>query len=147
VVVSFSISHNNDSAFQQAISYNTGFNTSTELLSRKSDDYDTLSACSSQINYIELNGSAGDIYYALKDKGFTLNHDFTGPGYDYTPKRDELCKAYDELRSKLPNESIILQTFMRDKDGNERPVDLQERYGANSNNRNFKIHYGFFVKE
>lgn len=148
-MVSFSINQNNEMSFQQAISYDTGFNTVTELISRKANDYDTLSACGSSINYIELNNSAGDMYYSLKDQGFTLAHKFDGSGIDYIPTRDKLCGAYNELRNKLPDESIVLQTFMIDKDGTERPVDLEERYGlrgAEGNSKYFKIYYGFFTK-
>lgn len=149
-VASYGISLNVERSFQNAVSNNGSYLAHSSPVHREPNDYDKLSACGTQINYIELGETSGSMYYALIDQGFNLTHEFEGPGIDYLPPRDELCQVYDELRTRLPNEAIVLQTFTIDKDGSKRPVDLDERYGVGgntSNNKYFKIRYGFFVKE
>jgi hypothetical protein len=149
-VVSYSISLNIEASFQNAVNTNGGYLGHSGPVHREPNDYDKLSACGTQINYIELGETSGSMYYGLRDRGFNLKHEFEGPGIDYLPPRDELCRVYDELRTSLRNEAIILQTFTIDKDGSKRPVDLDERYGIGgytTNNKYFKIRYGFFVKE
>ena len=117
-------------------------------VSREPNDYDKLSACGTQINYIEVGETSGSVYYALKDQGFTLAKELETASIDQEPSKTQICSEDDALRTTFADESIVLQTFIIDEKGLERPVDFDEVYGRSEKDLSpYKIRYGFFVKK
>lgn len=147
-VTSFGISQNEQAVFEQTARLNGLQSFVSPPLDRDADDFDTLSVCNVQIQFIELSSTAGDMYYALKDKGFELVDELETEGFSGVPEREQICTAYDQLRKSYTSESIVLQSFVRDETGNERPYDYLENANRSSNNRKeLKLRYGFYVRD
>ena len=146
-VASYGISLNVERSFQNTVSTNGSYLAHSSPVSRDPNDYDKLSACGTQINYIELGETSGSVYYGLKDQGFVLTKELETQFVGQEPSRAQICSEYDALRNTYTDESIVLQTFIIDDKGTERPVDFEEIYSRNENDLNsYKIRYGFYTK-
>ena len=120
--------------------------TITEIPSvpRTESNLDILYACGADIRYVFLDGSDG-IFYTLRDAGYSLNQEIPG---GIEPEKDKLCKLYDSLRKEMPNERIVLMSYVRDADGIIRPYDNTATYDQLTISKELaKQRYGFFVKE
>ncbi|MBP6961998.1 hypothetical protein KBB49_00475 [Candidatus Saccharibacteria bacterium] len=145
-VASYGISLNVERSFQNAIN-NGSYLAYSVPVSREPNDYDKLSACGTQINYVELSDTAGGVYYGLKDQGFVLTKELETQNVGQEPSRAQICSEYDNLRKTYTDESIVLQTFIIDDKGAERPVDFDEVYGRSEKDLSpYKIRYGFYIK-
>jgi hypothetical protein len=127
---------------------NTTLDATAATPDRTISDIDVLEACESRINYV-FGAQAGEVYYLLQNDGFVLEKELVTKNKNQEPTREQVCKAYNELRQNYDNENIVFQSYITDDEGINRPFDGAEHYGPNatSASRKYIFKYGFFVKD
>jgi multisubunit Na+/H+ antiporter MnhB subunit len=126
---------------------NTLYQNAFPVADREVDDFDKLQACGSTINTIQ-GGNDDGIFYKLRDVGFKLKSELKTDSMYADPTRAQICTAYNELRTTLNDDSIVLQTYVLDENQQIRPYDHLENASRSSNDqKELKMRYGFFTKE